>query len=222
VTGVMTRTPAVPSGSGAWILMPLQNLPGISGAPAPGTLLVTGAGIDRAQLSAALTTTHRAFTITYRSDVLTSLTGSPLQHGAVILMLLTAVAAAAIALLNLILGLALGAAERDITLSRLTVMGVRHGPRLALTETVPAILAAIVASTACALALPALTSGAMDLSVFTSSDRTGYASLAVTLQPDLISVGLPAAILLILTAATLVIQTRATRRRGAASLLRAT
>jgi putative ABC transport system permease protein len=220
VTGIMTGTPAVPSGTGAWILIPLQNLPGISGAPAPGTMLVTGTGIDRAQLSAALATTHRAFTITYRSDVLASLTGSPLQHGAVTLMLLTAVAAAAIALLNLILGLALGAADRDLTLSRLTVMGVRHGPRLALTENVPAILAAIIASTACALALPALTSGAMNLSVFTSSERTGYTSLAVTLRPDLVSVGLPAAILLILTAATLVIQTRASRHRGASSLLR--
>ena len=136
-------------------------------------------------------------------------------------MLFTGVAAAGFALLNLILGLALGADDRDLTLTRLTVMGVPHSPQLALTETVPAVLAAIIASTACALALPALTSGALDLAVFTSSDFTGYTSLAVTLRPDFVSVGLPAAILLILTIATLVLQTRATRHRGPARLLRA-
>jgi len=224
VTGTMTSTPADPTGAGTWILMPLQNLPGFAGAATPGTMLITGTGtgIDRAQLRAALVGSNRSFTITYRTDILASLTQSPLQHGAVTLMLLTAVAAAAFALLNLILGLALGAADRDLTLTRLTVMGVPHSPRLALTETTPAIVAAIIASTACALALPALTSGAMDLSVFTSSDRTGYTSLAVALRPDLVSVGLPAAILLILTIATLFIQVRATRHRGAATLLRAT
>jgi len=121
---------------------------------------------------------------------------------------------------GLILGLALGADERDLTLARLAVMGVRHGPRLALTQAIPAIAAAIIASVACALVLPSLTINALDLSVFTTSDLT-TASVAVSLQPDLISVCLPAAILLILTAATLVIQTRATRYRGPSSLLRA-
>jgi hypothetical protein len=55
---------------------------------------------------------------------------------------------------GLILGLALGADERDLTLARLAVMGVRHGPRLALTQAIPA---AIIASVACALVLPSLT-----------------------------------------------------------------
>jgi hypothetical protein len=58
---------------------------------------------------------------------------------------------------GLILGLALGADERDLTLARLAVMGVRHGPRLALTQAIPAIAAAIIASVACALVLPSLT-----------------------------------------------------------------
>jgi putative ABC transport system permease protein len=219
VDGTITSTPAIPSGAGAWIMIPMQALPGsgIAGNPLPASLLVSGTGIDRAQLSAVFA--YPNYFIAYRADVLASLSKSPLQHGAVTLMLLTAIGATAFALLNLILGLALGAAERDLTLTRLTVMGVPHTPRLALTETIPAILAAIIASTACALALPPLTSNALNLSVFTTSDSTAGTG-AVYLRPDLVSVGLPAAILLILTAATLVIQTRTTRHRGPASLLR--
>jgi putative ABC transport system permease protein len=220
VDGTITSTPAVPTGTGAWIMIPMQTLPGfgLAGDPLPTTLLVSGTGIDRAQLAAVFA--YPNYFIAYRADVLASLSKSPLQHGAITLMLLTAVAAAAIALLNLILGLALGAGERDLTLTRLTVMGVPHSSRLALTETVPAILAAIIASIACALALPALTSNALDLSVFTTSAASA-GTVSVYLRPDLVSVGLPALILLILTAATLVIQTRTTRHRGPASLLRA-
>jgi len=219
VTGTLSATPAVPAGGGAWILMPLETLPGAAGTPAPGTVLVTGTSIDRSQLAAF--SSGAGFSTVYRADVLASLTGSPLTHGAVTLMLLTALAAAALALLNLILGLALGAAERDLTLARLTVMGVRYGSRLALTETIPAIAAVIIASLACALALPALIGNALDLSVFTTSNLATSAT-AVTLTPDIVSVGLPAAVLLGLTVATLAIQTRANRRRGSAGLLRAT
>src|ERR1700677_171951 len=221
ITGTLSATPAVPSGGGAWILMPLQTLPGTGGTPAPGTVLITGSGIDRTQFNTVVAAALPSFTTTYRADVLASLTRSPLLHGAVTLMLLTAVAAAAFALLNLILGLALGAADRDLTLARLTVMGVPHSSRLALTETIPAIVAAIIASTACALVLPSLTASALDLSVFTSSGAVTVNAPAVTLTPDLASVGLPAAILLILTITTLILQTRATRRRAPASMLRA-
>jgi putative ABC transport system permease protein len=222
ITGTLSATPAVPSGGGAWILMPMQTLPGAGGTPQPNSLLLTGTSIDRTQLAKVVAATLPIFGITYRADVLTSLTRSPLLHGAVTLMLLTALAAAVFALLNLILALALGAVDRDLTLTRLTVMGVPHSPRLALTETLPAIVAAIVASIACALALPPLTANALDLSVFTSSNVVSTTSTtAVPLQPDLISVGLPAAILLVLTIATLVLQTRATRQRGPARLLRA-
>jgi putative ABC transport system permease protein len=219
VTGTLSATPAVPSGGGAWILIPMQTLPGQAGTPAPGTVLVTGADIDRNQLAAF--GSRAGFSTVYRADVLASLTRSPLPHGAVALMLLTALAAAALALLNLILGLALGAAERDLTLARLTVMGVRYGSRLALTETIPAIVAAILASLACALALPALIGNTLNLSVFTTSELATSAT-AVTLNPDIVSIGLPAAILLVLTIATLAIQTRANRRRGPSRMLRAT
>jgi hypothetical protein len=101
------------------------------------------------------------------------------------------------------------------------VMGVPHSSRLALTETIPAILAAIIASVACALVLPFLTASALDLSVFTSSNLVTTTAPAVTLQPGLTSVGLPAAALLLLTIATLTIQTRVSRRRAPASMLRA-
>jgi hypothetical protein len=214
VTGIVATTPAEPAG-GTFILMPLQTLPGAGGDPSPNSILIAGSAIDRNQLNAVVNRILPGYDVSYRSDVLTSLTSSPLQHGAVTLMLLTAIAAAGFGLLNLILGLALGAADRDLTLARLAVMGDPHRNKLAMTEVLPAVLAATAAGLACALALPALTGTALDLSVFTGSSAT------VTLEPDIVSIGLPIAALLILAAATLVIQTRIAHRRGPTGLLRA-
>ncbi|MGD0606308.1 MAG: FtsX-like permease family protein, partial [Streptosporangiaceae bacterium] len=49
VAGQVASTPA--ETSGAFIVMPLQTLPGPGGAPAPNLILVTGAAIDDTQLS---------------------------------------------------------------------------------------------------------------------------------------------------------------------------
>jgi len=214
VAGTVSATPAQPGG-GIFIVMPLQTLPGPAGTPAPNLILLTGANLSRAQLAATVTRTLSGATLAYRADTLASLRHSPLQHGALLLMLLTVAAAAGFGLLNLILGLALGAAERDLTYARLSVMGHPYGTRLALTETLPAVLAAAIAGLACALALPALVGDALDLSVFTNS------SAAVSLRPGLTSLGLPAAAMLLLAVAALIAQTRLARRRGATGLLRA-
>jgi ABC-type antimicrobial peptide transport system permease subunit len=117
------------------------------------------------------------------------------------------IGALAFGVLNLILGLALGAADRNLTLARLAVMGDPHRSKLAMTEALPAVLAATAAGLACALILPALMGTALDLSVFTGSSAT------VTLRPDIVSIGLPIAAMLILAAGTLVIQTRLAHRR---------
>jgi len=213
VTGIVTATPAEPGG-GTFVLMPLQTLPGSGGDPTPNSVLITGSGIDHNRLSAVVNRVLPGYSVSYRSDVLTSLTSSPLQHGAITLMLLTAIAAAGFGLLNLILGLALGAAARDLTLARLAVMGDPHRNKLAITEVLPAVLAALAAGLACALVLPTLMGTALDLSVFTNSSTT------VTLKPDIVSIGLPIAAMLVLAAATLVIQSRLAQRRGPTGLLR--
>ena len=214
VAGTLPDTPAQPAG-GLFILMPLQTLPGSAGVPAPNLILITGASVNRAQLDATVARTLSGASTRYRADTLASLSNSPLQQGALRLMLLTVVAAAGFGLLNLILGLALGAADRDLTSARLSVMGHTHGSRLAMTETLPAVLAAAIAGLGCALVLPALVGGALDLSVFTNS------SASITLKPGLTSLGLPVAAMLVLAVASLAVQTRLARRRGLAALLRA-
>ena len=82
----------------------------------------------------------------------------------------------------MLLGLALGSADRDLTLARLTTMGLEQGrlTRLVLGETLLAVVAAVAAAVACAVALPTLTSTALDLSVFTGS------SAPVPIGPDLV------------------------------------
>jgi putative ABC transport system permease protein len=216
VAGTVSATPAGPSAgaSGTFILMPLQTLPGTDGQPRPNIVLLTGSGIDRARLSATADRVLPGSSIFYRADTLATLQAAPLQHGALSLMLLTVITAAGFGLLNLILGLALGAVDRDLTFARLNVMGHAHSARLALTETLPAVLAAAVAGLACAVTLPALVGSAIDLSVFTGSGA------AVTMRPDAQSLVLPTAIMFVIAVAALAAQTWLARRRGVTGLLR--
>ena len=147
--------------------------------------------------------------------VLASLASSPLQHGAGLIITLTIVAAAAFGLFIVILGLALGSAERGMTLARLTVMGYQRTTGLVVAEAMPAVLAAVVAGVVCALALPAVVGPAIDLSAFTGT------SIPVQLQPDALALGLPAVIIGVLALAALAAEARSLRRRDVSGMLRA-
>jgi putative ABC transport system permease protein len=124
------------------------------------------------------------------------------------------VAAAGLGLVVMVLELALGTTDRELTLARLATMGLagRQRLRLALLEVLPALLAAAVAAVGCALALPRLLAPALDLSVFTGSGAP------VPVRPDVMSLALPLASLALLTAAALAIETRAQQRRITAQL----
>jgi putative ABC transport system permease protein len=213
--GTLGATPALPGG-GAFAVMALQTLPGLNGHPAPNLILVNGSGIDQARLSAVVSRAIPGSTITFRAAVLAQLTGSPLQHGGAVIVTLTIAAAAAFGLFIVLLGLALGSAQRELTLARLVVMGYERDVRLVLAEAMPSVLAAVVAGIACALVLPRLLSSTLDLSGFTGTN------IPVQLQPDLVALGLPAAVLVLIAALMLVTETRALRRRGVTGTLRAT
>jgi putative ABC transport system permease protein len=213
VAGVVARTPAEPGG-GMFVLMPLRTLPGVLGQPTPNLVLVTGSGMDRAKLSRVIGKALPAATLTFRADVLNGLGSAPLQHAAALLMTLTAGAAAGLALLNLVFGLALGARDRELTLARLSVMGYARSARLVLLMALPAVLAAVVAAAGCALALPALVSPALDLSVFTGPGAP------VTYRPDLAALGIPALVILALMGVALIAETSRSRRHGVTGLLR--
>jgi hypothetical protein len=152
----------------------------------------------------------------YRSAALDELISSPLQASADLIMRLSLGVAAGFGLVILLLGLALGSAERDLTLARLTTMGLEQGSliRLVLGEALPAVLAAVAAGVACAAALPALTAPVLNLAVFTGS------ATPVPVSPDLVALAIPAAGLAVLCAVAVVAQTRLLRHRDVTALLR--
>jgi hypothetical protein len=116
----------------------------------------------------------------------------------------------------MVLELALGTTDRELILARLATMGLPGRQRfwLTLLEIGPPLLAAAVAATGCALALPRLLGPALDLSVFTGS------GVPVRILPDLTAFVLPLAVLALLAVVALAIETRAQQRRGIAAQLR--
>jgi putative ABC transport system permease protein len=195
--------------------MPLERLPGPTGKPAPNVVLVTGSGINHTDLAAVAGRVIPQAQTSFRSAALASLADSPLQHGAVLIIGLTIATAAAFGLFIVMLGLALGSAERELTLARLTVMGHERETGLVLAEAMPALIAAVVAGAVCALALPHVVGSSLDLSAFTGTNAP------VQLQPNAFALGLPAAGILILALAVLTGQARGLRRRSITGMLRA-
>jgi putative ABC transport system permease protein len=214
VTGILGDTPALPAG-GPFVIMPLRGLPGPAGAAAPNLLLATGSAIDQARLTAVANRTIPDNVIRFRSSALAALAGLPLQHGAGLIITLIIVAATALGLFVVILGLALGSTERGLTLARLTVMGHDRTTGLVMAEAMPAVITAVVAGAVCAVALPRVIGSAIDLSAFTGS------SAPVQLQPDPLALGLPAAIIVVLALGVLAVEARALRRRDISGMLRA-
>src|SRR5579862_143790 len=214
VAGSIGDTPTEPGG-GTYVVMPLETLPGATGRPAPNVVLVTGSGIDATELSAVIGKVIPHAAVTFRSAVTASLASSPLQHGAVLIISLTLGAAAAFGLFIVMLGLALGSAERELTLARLTVMGHQRETGLVMAEAMPAVVAAVVAGAVAALVLPHVVGSSIDLSAFTGT------SAPVQLQPDALALGLPAVGICLLALAVLTGQARGLRRRGITGMLRA-
>jgi putative ABC transport system permease protein len=214
VAGVVSSTPALPAG-GTFVVMPQLTLPGPAGQPAPNLVLASGSAIDDSRLTALVNRLIPDSTITYRSAVLNSLTNSPLPHGAALIVAFTLAEAAVLGLLIVILGLALGSAERERTLARLTVMGHERDTSLVMAEAMPAVLTAVVAGAICAVALPRLIGSSIDLSGFTG------ANAPVLFQLNVTALGLPAAGIVVLAVAALATEARTLRRRGIAGILRA-
>jgi len=219
VAGELQSTPAMPGG-GAFLVLPLSALAGL-GNPAPVNLmLLTGPSIDMTRLHAVVRATlpgKAAPAIITRSQALRALTTAPLQRGTFVLFGLALGFAAALALAVLLLELALGTAERELTMARLATMGLSEGQRGRLTalEVLPAVAAAAVAMVACGLILPGLVAPAVDLSVFTGSRA------AVPLRPDLASFLVPLGGLLLITVVALVCEVRLVRGRSVAATMRA-
>nr|MDQ2816566.1 hypothetical protein [Actinomycetota bacterium] len=215
VAGELQSTPAIPGG-GAFIVLPRSA---IRGGPPVNLILLTGSSIDMTRLRAAVRATAPQASppaITTRSLALRELTGVPLQQGTFLVFTLAAGYAAVMALAVMLLGLALGAADRELIAARLATMGLteRQRVRLLAVEVIPPIAAATAAAAGCALALPRLLAPAVDLSGFTHS------AAPVPLRPDVASFVLPLAVLLAIIIVALACEIRFARRRGVAVTMR--
>jgi putative ABC transport system permease protein len=218
VSGELQSTPALPAG-GAFIVLPVSAIRGVSEPLPVNLMLLTGPSIDMTRLHAAVRATMPgagAPAITTRSVALQGLTGAPLQQGTFHLFTLAIAYAAALALAVMLLELALGTADREVTTARLATMGLTEGQRVRLVavEVIPAIAASAVAAAACAIALPPLLAPAIDLSVFTQSQAS------VPLRTDFAAFMLPLAGLLAITIIALAYEIRSRRGRGVAVTMR--
>jgi putative ABC transport system permease protein len=219
VSGELQSTPALPAG-GAFIVLPVSAIRGVSEPLPVNLMLLTGPSIDMTRLHAAVQATTAggadAPAVTTRSLALHGLTGAPLQQGTFLLFTLAIAYAAALALAVMLLELALGAADRELTTARLATMGLTEGQRVRLVavEVIPSVAASAVAAAACAIALPPLLAPAIDLSVFTQSQAS------VPLRPDFAAFMLPLAGLLAITIIALAYEIRSRRGRGVAVTMR--
>jgi putative ABC transport system permease protein len=218
VSGELQSTPALPAG-GAFIVLPASAIRGVSEPLPVNLMLLTGPSIDMTRLHAAVQATMPgagAPAVTTRSIALHGLTGAPLQQGTFLLFTLAVAYATALALAVMLLELALGAADRELTTARLATMGLTEGQRVRLVavEVIPSIAASAVAAAACAIALPPLLAPAIDLSVFTQSQAS------VPLRPDFAAFMLPLAGLLAITIIALAYEIRSRRGRGVAVTMR--
>lgn len=218
VAGELRSTPALPAG-GAFIVLPLSAIGSVSNPPPVNLMLLTGSSINLTRLRAAVratTTAADAPVITTRSAALQELAGAPLQQGTFLLFTLAIGYAAALALVVMLLELTLGAADREVTMTRLATMGLTGGQRvlLAAFEVLPAIAASAVAAIACAITLPRLLAPAINLSVFTQSQTP------VPLRPDVASFVLPLAGVLVVTVIALIYEVRSGRGDNVATMMR--
>ncbi len=211
---IVAATPSIPGTSGAYIVLPAWALrPPL---PTPTTLLVTGPRLDGQALLAAVRPALPGAIVTLRSQVLASLTGAPLPHGAHTAFAEGAAAAAGFSLLILLITLLLSARSREFTLARLRVMGLGQGQArwLAAVETLPQVLAAVVGGVLSAWVLALLVGPAIDLSAFTS----GAGGVPIRVEP--LALAVTAAALLVLALVALAGQVMVADRRGRARALR--
>ena len=185
-------------------------------APAPTVLVLTGPRLDQAALVRAARRAVPGAQVTLRSRVQAAIAGAPLPHGGFVTFAQGAAAAAGFSLLVVLLTLVLGARSRELTLARLATMGLAadQSRRIVAVETLPAILAAAVGGTACALLLVPLAGPAVNLAAFTGIPVT------VPLRADPVAIVAAAVALLLLGGLTLTISSRLARSRGAAQALR--
>ena len=215
VTGQAATLSALPGiGSGSGYLVVDRRVVTSNTAGAPDTMLVVGAAMDQSALRAAVARYDAGASIVFRSRLLTGLEAAPLSHDAYLTFAVGAAAAACCCLLVLLLSLLLSARARELSIARMTTMGLSaaQGRWLGLIELLPQLLAVLVGGLVSAVALVPLIGPALSLAVFTGSSG----SVAVRIEPAWLAA--TASGLLVLAVVTLTGQELLTDRNAARSL----
>jgi putative ABC transport system permease protein len=210
-----TDTPALTTG-GPFVILPSWAQRSLQAATPPGVLLVTGSGINARDLRAALARTLPASVLLSRQAVLSAKTQSPSVRGATVAFELCLVAAAAVSVAAVLLGLLLSGRDRTRVAAWLTALGMtgRQARRLAMLDALPLVLIAVLGAEAAGVVLAQLIAPALDLSVFTGSG----ASVPVRLDP--LAMTVPAAAAIVLVVGVTAAQSALTRRRTKTGVLR--
>jgi len=211
--GLVSAVAGVPPGS-QFAVVPRWAL-GRQAPPAT-ALAVTGPRLDGAALRRAVRRAVPGAQVTLRSQLLAAISQAPLPHGGFVTFAQGAGAAGAFSLLVLALTLVLSARSRELTLARLTTMGLApaQSRRITAVETLPAIAAAAVGGAGCAVALVPLVGPSLNLAAFTGTPIT------VPLHAEPVAIAATAVGLLLLAALTVAIQNKLARGRGTTQALR--
>jgi len=196
------------------VVVPLRALG--HNPPGPDLMLVGGAGLDAARLSAVVGGALPGASVTLRATALAALTTAPVVQAAQTALTRGLAIAAGFGVLILLLSLLLTAGSRDVTLARLATMGLRRweAQLLLATETLPPVVAAAIGGVACAWLLVPLVGPSLNLAAFSGTGSAIVVTPAVF--PLLASAaGLVLAALLVLASSAVI-----TYHRGSARALR--
>jgi putative ABC transport system permease protein len=214
IAGQVPVSSMISAAIGAQYLVLPQSALGARAEP-PTIMLVVGPHLNLHDLAKAVRRLPSGTSLSLRGHVLTGLQNAPLQRNAYRAFAIGSAIAAVLSLLVLLLTLVIGGRARQLTLARLSTMGLSRSQsrRLAMLEMLPLILAAVIGGAGCAALLAPLVGPALNLSVFTGSTATvpvriEYAVLAAT------AAGLALLAILTLTAQTVMAS------RGTAAALR--
>jgi putative ABC transport system permease protein len=213
VAGTASSTPALPGG-GSFVIMPAWASYRLIDNTTPNTMLLAGPHIDLAALRAVVAHKLPGGQITSRAAALQAAADLPTVHASDVALEEAAAAAAACAVAAVLLGVLLSGQDRTRLGVWLTAMGMtaRQARRLALLDSLPLLVVAIVGGELASLALGPLIGPGLDLSAFTGSNAP------VSLQPDAVALIAPAVGAIILIVAAAAAQNALIRRRTDAVL----
>ena len=215
LAATMTHTPGLPGG-GPFVILPSWAQSMLKATAPPNVLLLTGSGINMADLHRALAHTLPASVLTSRQAVLTAKTQLPTVQGANTAFELCVLATLALSVAAVLLGLLLSGRDRTRVAAWLGALGMT-GPqarRLAILDALPLVLIAVLGAEIAALVLAQIVAPALDLSVFTGS------SAAVPVRPDLTAMTVPVVAAIVLVVIITTAQNVFTRRRTKTGVLR--